>query len=195
MLDAGANHTVTPELLSQWAYIGSAYMRKVFGVEKPRVGLLNNGTEEHKGTEMHQEAFKLLKARDDINFIGNIESKELPKGPCDVLVTDGFTGNITLKLVEGMGKLVFSRLKGMFTTSFFTKISYLMMKKELKKLKKDFDSSEYGGAVLIGLRKPVIKAHGSSKAKEIKNAIIQAKEYAISEIIDEVSKEIVAEDI
>jgi len=193
MLDSGANHTVTPELLSQWAFIGSAYMKKVYGIENPKVGLLNNGTEEHKGTEMHQEAYKLLKERADINFIGNIESKEIPGAPCDVIVTDGFTGNIALKLIEGMGKLVFSRLKGMFTTSVFTKLSYLMMKKELRKLKKDFDSSEHGGAVLLGLTKPVIKAHGSSKAKEIKNTIVQAIEYAKSGIIDEVSKEILAE--
>ena len=193
MLDSGANPTVTADLLLQWAVIGSAYMEKVFGIENPRVGLLNNGTEEHKGTPLAQEAYALLKARTDINFIGNVESRELPNGPCDVLVTDGFTGNITIKLIEGMGKLVFSRLKKMFTVNLKTKLSYLFMKKELKKLKKDFDSSEYGGAVLLGLAKPVIKAHGSSKSKEIKNTIYQAVEYASSGIIEEVSKELLAE--
>jgi glycerol-3-phosphate acyltransferase PlsX len=193
MLDSGANPTVTPELLSQWAFIGSAYMRKVFGIENPRVGLLNNGTEEHKGTPTAQEAYALLKERNDINFVGNIESKELPNGPCDVIVTDGFTGNITLKLIEGMGKLIFSRLKSMFTANVGTKISYLLMKKELKKLKKDFDSSEYGGAILLGLAKPVIKAHGSSKAKEIRIAIGQTSEYVSSGIIDEVSAVLLSE--
>jgi glycerol-3-phosphate acyltransferase PlsX len=154
---------------------------------------LNNGTEEHKGTPTAQEAYALLKERKDINFVGNIESKELPNGPCDVIVTDGFTGNITLKLIEGMGKLIFSRLKSMFTANVGTKISYLLMKKELKKLKKDFDSSEYGGAILLGLAKPVIQAHGSSKAKEIRIAIGQTSEYVSSGIIDEVSAVLLSE--
>ena len=192
LLDSGANHTVTPELLSQWAYIGSAYMRHVHGIKAPRVGLLNNGTEEHKGTQVAQDAYALLKARNDINFIGNIESKELPNGVCDVIVTDGFTGNITLKLIEGMGKLIFSRLKAMFIANIGTKLSYLLMKKELKKFKKDFDSSEYGGAVLLGLTKPVIKSHGNSKSKEIRIAVNQAKEYAEANIIEEVSKELLS---
>lgn len=190
MLDSGANPTVTPELLSQWAFIGSAYMKKVFGIENPRVGLLNNGTEEHKGTPVTQEAYALLKERVDINFVGNVESREIPNAPCDVLVTDGFTGNITIKLIEGMGKLIFKRLRTMFSANIKTKLSYILMKSELKKLKKDFDSSEYGGAILLGLSKPVIKAHGSSKSKEIKIAIHQALEYAESKIIDEVSEEI-----
>ncbi len=193
LLDCGANPTVTADLLSQWAYIGSVYMKRVFGMESPRVGLLNNGTEEHKGTPTAQEAYALLKERKDINFVGNIESKELPNGPCDVIVTDGFTGNITLKLIEGMGKLIFSRLKSMFTANVGTKVSYLLMKKELKKLKKDFDSSEYGGAILLGLAKPVIKAHGSSKAKEIRIAIGQTSEYVSSGIIDEVSAVLLSE--
>ena len=189
MLDSGANPVVTADLLSQWAYIGSAYMKNVFGIENPRVGLLNNGTEEHKGTPVAQEAYALLKERTDINFIGNVESREIPNAPCDVLVTDGFTGNIAIKLIEGMGKLVFKRLKTMFTANLKTKLSYVLMKAELKKLKKDFDSSEHGGAILLGLAKPVIKAHGSSKYKEIKIAIYQAMEYAASNIIDDVSKE------
>ena len=193
MLDCGANPTVTADILSQWAYIGSVYMKRLFGIENPRVGLLNNGTEEHKGTPTAQEAHALLKERKDITFVGNVESKELPTAPCDVVVTDGFTGNIALKLIEGMGKLIFSRLKSMFTANVGTKVSYLLMKKELKKLKKDFDSSEYGGAILLGLAKPVIKSHGSSKAKEIKIAIGQASEYASSGIIDEVSSALLSE--
>lgn len=188
MLDSGANPTVTPDILVQWAVVGSVYSNKILGVENPRVGLLNNGTEEHKGTETVSSAYALLKERNDINFIGNVESKELPNSPCDVLITDGFTGNITLKLIEGMGKFVFSRLKDMFTANFAAKMSYLVMKKQLKSLKNDFDASEFGGAPLLGLLKPVIKAHGSSNAKDIKNAIRQATLCASSDIADKVAQ-------
>ncbi len=191
MLDAGANPVVTSDLLLQWAIIGSAYMKKVFGVENPRVGLLNNGTEEHKGTPTTCEAYSLLKNCPSINFVGNIESKEIPSSPCDVLVTDGFTGNITLKFAEGMGKFIGRKLTEIFKSNLFTKLSYLFVfKKKIKKFKKEMDSSEYGGAPLLGLAKPVIKAHGSSKAKEIKTAIRQAIEYSKSHIIEDVAKEI-----
>lgn len=191
MLDAGANPVVTPDLLLQWAVVGSAYMKKVFGVKNPRVGLLNNGTEEHKGTPTACEAYALLKEKEGINFVGNIESKEIPNSPCDVLVTDGFTGNITLKFAEGMGKFIGKNLTEIFKSNIFTKFSYLFFfKKKIKKFKKRLDASEYGGAPLLGLSKPVIKAHGSSKAKEIKTAIRQAIEYSRSNIIEEVSREI-----
>lgn len=191
MLDAGANPVVTPDLLLQWAIIGSAYMKKVFGVESPRVGLLNNGTEEHKGTPTACEAYALLKNCSSINFVGNIESKEIPSSPCDVLVTDGFTGNITLKFAEGMGKFIGRKLTDIFKSNIFTKLAYLtIFKKKIKLFKKEFDSSEYGGAPLLGLSKPVIKAHGSSKAKEIKTAIRQAIEYSRSHITEDVANEI-----
>ena len=189
LLDSGANPVVTADLLLQWAIIGSAYMKNVFGVENPRVGLLNNGTEEHKGTPVACEAFSLLKKSKVINFVGNIESKEIPNSPCDVLVTDGFTGNITLKLIEGMGKFIGKSLNDIFRSNVFTKLSYLItFKEEISKFRTKLDASEYGGAPLLGLSKPVIKAHGSSKAKEIKNAIRQAIEYTNSNIIKEVSK-------
>lgn len=191
MLDSGANPVVTADLLAQWAVIGSAYMKKVFGVENPRVGLLNNGTEEHKGTPVAVEAYAILKANKSINFVGNIESREIPNSPCDVLVTDGFTGNIAIKLVEGMGKFFSKKLTGIFKANLRTKLSYLFtFKKGVSKFKKEFDASEYGGAPLLGLLKPVIKAHGSSKAKEMKNAIRQAAEYSRSNIISEVANEI-----
>ncbi len=191
MLDSGANPVVTADLLLQWAVIGSAYMKKVFGVENPRVGLLNNGTEEHKGTPTACEAYALLKNKEGINFVGNIEAKEIPMSPCDVLVTDGFTGNITLKFAEGMGKFIGRKLTEIFKSNIFTKLSYLFtFKKKIKKFKKEMDASEYGGAPLLGLAKPVIKAHGSSGAKEIKTAIRQAIEYARSNIIEDVAKEI-----
>ena len=122
-----------------------------------------------------------------INFIGNVESKELVNCPCDVVVTDGFTGNITLKLIEGLGMFMFSSLKEMFTKNLITKLSYISMKKQLKEFKKMFDASEYGGAPLLGLSKPVIKAHGSSKSRDIKSAIRQANRYANLNIIEKVS--------
>lgn len=188
MLDSGANPVVTEDILNQWAIVGSAYFSNMFGVERPRVGLLNNGTEEHKGTPVAVNTYKLLKENKYINFVGNIESRELPNSPCDVLITDGFTGNITLKLIEGMGSFMFSTLKKMFTKSITTKLSFLFMKNHLRGLKKSFDASEYGGAPLLGLSMPVIKAHGSSKAKDIKSAIRQAVLYSESKLIDKVEE-------
>lgn len=191
LLDSGANPEVTADILYQWAHIGSAYMRKVFGVENPRIGLLNNGTEEHKGTTVACEAHALLKKCENLNFVGNIEAKEIPSSPCDVLITDGFTGNITLKFAEGMGKFIGKNLTEIFKSNILTKLSYLLFfKKKIYGFKHKLDASEYGGAPLLGLSKPVIKAHGSSKAKEIKIAIRQAVEYAKSNIIEEVANEL-----
>ena len=190
LLDSGANPTVTEDILNQWAVIGSAYMSEMFGIENPKVGLLNNGTEECKGTPTVQAAYQLLKANEHINFIGNIESKEIPNSPCDVLVTDGFTGNIALKLAEGMGGFIFSTLKTIFSTNIKTKISYLLAKENLRGLKKTFDASSYGGAPLLGLAKPVIKAHGSCKAENIAAAIMQAINYSKSNIIEKVKESI-----
>ncbi len=180
MLDSGANTNVTPEYLEQWARLGTIYMRDIMGVKDPTVGLLNNGTEEHKGTETASAAHALLRDAADINFIGNVEGSMIPKSPCDVLVTDGFTGNITLKLIEGMGKFFFGKLKTMYTANAASKLSYLLMKKQLYGLKDEFDASEYGGAPLIGLAKPVIKAHGNSDAKAIYNAVKQAAAFSRS---------------
>ncbi len=188
MLDSGANPTITADILNQWAILGSVYMNKMLNIENVRVGLLNNGTEEHKGTPEVQEAYHLLKNNDKINFVGNVESKELPNNPCDVLITDGFTGNITLKLLEGMAKFFFGSLKKVFTKNAKTKISYLLTKKELKSLKSSFDSSKYGGAPLLGLAKPVIKAHGSSNATDVTNAIMQTIEYVDTNIIQKVAE-------
>ncbi len=188
MMDCGANIVVTPEYLEQWAVMGSIYMKKIHGIEAPEVGLLNNGTEEHKGTQVQIDTYQRLKALDRIKFAGNVESKEIPFGPCDVLVTDGFTGNITLKLVEGMAKFLLGTLKTMYTKNFATKMSYLMMKDQLKQIKNDFDASEYGGAPLLGLQKPVIKAHGSSDARAICNAIRQAEAFVRTGVIDEIKE-------
>lgn len=190
MLDSGANPDVTPDILEQWAILGTVYFNKMFSVEKPRVGLLNNGTEEHKGTEIHQKAYKLLKSNTKINFVGNVESKELPNSPCDILITDGFTGNITLKMIEGMGKFFLKSLKNIFLKKLTSKLSYLMVKKDFGQLKKSFDASSYGGAPLLGLSKPVVKAHGNSKKKDIISAIEQLIIYHESNIITKVTDEL-----
>ena len=186
LIDSGANPVVTEDILNQWAIIGSAYVNEMLGIEKPKVGLLNNGTEECKGTPTMQAAYKLLKENPYIDFIGNVESKEIPNSPCDVLVTDGFTGNIALKLAEGMGAFMFSTLKTIFTTNFKTKMAYLLSKDQLKGLKKTFDASSYGGAPLLGISKPVIKAHGSCKAENIAAAVSQAINYSNSQVITRV---------
>jgi len=178
MLDSGANTNVTPEYLEQWARLGAIYMKNIHGVDDPEVGLLNNGTEEHKGTEIMAQTHKLLRNAEGVNFIGNVEGSMIPLAPCDVLVTDGFTGNITLKLIEGMGKFLFGKLKDMYSANVGSKLAYLLMKNELRGLKKEFDASEHGGAPLIGLSKPVIKAHGNSNARAIFNAIKQADAFA-----------------
>ena len=179
LLDSGANVTVTPENLEQFAIIGSAYMQKMFGIEAPRVGLLNNGAEECKGTELQQTAHKILSARKDINFVGNIEGSVLPFDTCDVLVTDGFLGNILLKSSEGVLKLMLKKLKGMFK-GYTGILAFLLLKSKLRQMKKSFDPAETGGAPILGISKPVIKAHGSSNAKAFMNAIRQAAEYASS---------------
>lgn len=189
LLDSGANINVTPDYLEAFAMMGSVYMNKIFGIEKPRVGLLNNGSEECKGTELHVETYSKLKANDSINFVGNIEGNRLPFDKCDVLVTDGFTGNILIKTIEGMGKLMIDSLKGLFLSNGMTKISALLVKKQLSAMKKKFDTTEYGGAPMLGLQKPVIKAHGNSNAKAFCNAIKQAVSFAESGLIDDITRE------
>ncbi|MBQ2727493.1 MAG: phosphate acyltransferase PlsX [Clostridia bacterium] len=186
MMDSGANVNVTADYLVQWAMMGSIYMKNVFGIDTPEVGLLNNGAEEHTGTQIQIDAYAKLKTENDVKFIGNVEGKELPQNKCDVLVTDGFTGNVTLKLIEGMAKFMFSQLKTMYTKNMATKMSYLVMKDELKGLKNSFDASEYGGAPLLGLQKPVIKAHGSSDARAILNAVRQAEAFISTGVIDKI---------
>ena len=174
LLDSGANLVVTEENLAQFAVMGSTYMKNYYGVEDPRVGLLNNGTEECKGTELRVSAYKYLSEYDKINFIGNVESNHLPFDKCDVVVTDGFCGNILLKCVEGMGKMVMGELVKLFKASPVSMMSAVMVKNKLREIKHKYDPSEYGGAPILGIAKPVIKAHGSSNAKAFKNAIRQA---------------------
>jgi len=191
MMDCGANVNVTADYLQQWAIVGSVYMKNVLGVESPEVGLLNNGTEDHKGTQIQIDAFQKLKEMQTIRFAGNVEAKMLPFSPCDVLVTDGFTGNVTLKLIEGMAKFFFGTLKEMYTKNVMTKMSYIVMKEQLRGIKNSFDASEYGGAPLLGLQKPVIKAHGSSDARAINNAIRQAETFVKNHVISDITDQIV----
>ena len=180
LLDAGANVSVTEEYLEQFALIGAEYMRTVCGIRDPEVGLLNNGTEECKGTVLQIEAGKRLRANKSINFIGNVEASSVMAGVCDVVVCDGFTGNVFLKATEGMGRAILSSLKDLYSENPETKLSYLPVQKKIQEIKKRFDPSEHGGSPFLGISRPVIKAHGSSDADAFENAIFQAIKYAES---------------
>lgn len=186
LLDAGANLTVTPEQLVQFGVMGSIYMKKVFGLESPRVGLLNNGAEERKGSALYVDTYQQLKKCESINFVGNIEGKDIPFSKCDVLVCDGFTGNIALKTVEGMGKFISFNLKRIFS-GLFGKISALFVKRRIDAFKNAMTPSNHGGAPLLGISKPVVKSHGSSKAKDIYNAICKANDFAKAGVAEEIS--------
>ena len=188
LMDSGANLVVTDENMEQFAKMGSIYMQKIFGIQNPRVGQVNNGTEYNKGLPLQVDTYRRLSSMEDINFVGNIEGKEVPFGPCDVLITDGFTGNVLLKLIEGMGKFMMKTLKSIFMSNTITKLSALALKGQVKSLKKKFDASEYGGAPLLGISKPVIKAHGSSDAIAIKNAVKQAIEFVNTGINVEIAQ-------
>ena len=187
LLDSGATVDGRPEFLEQYGILGSAYMKAVCGIEKPRVGLANNGAEECKGPELYREAHARLKANPDIHFVGNVECRDFLLGGCDVLVADGFTGNMILKSCEGMGAFLLSEMKGMFTAGFSTKLACLLLKKQLTAFKKKADYRETGGAILLGLTRPVVKAHGSSDAKAFKNSIRQAYLTAKSGVIEELT--------
>jgi phosphate acyltransferase len=173
LLDVGANVDAKPEHLLQYAIMGSIYSEKVRGITNPRIGLLNIGTEEKKGNDLTKQSFELLKAA-NVNFIGNVEARDLLDGVADVVVTDGFTGNMVLKTIEGTAMSVFTMLKGALTSSLKSKLAAAVLKPDLKQLKNKMDYSEYGGAGLFGLKAPVIKAHGSSDAQAIFSAIKQA---------------------
>lgn len=189
LMDSGANPTAKPEYLYQWAVVGSAYMKTVFGIEDPRIGLLNNGTEECKGNEMSVEAYHLLSGS-GLNFVGNIEAREIPFGPCDVIVCDGFTGNVVLKLCEGMGKFMFGKLREIYSSGALAGLSYMIVKPKLREMKHSLDSSEHGGAPLLGLDKPVFKAHGSSNARAIYNAILGAVRCVELDVVGKMTAEL-----
>lgn len=186
LMDSGANLTVTSDNISQFAFMGAKYMEKIYNIERPRVGQLNNGTEYNKGNALQVESFQVL-SESRLNFVGNVESKEVPFGVCDVLVTDGYTGNIFLKSVEGMGKFMMHLLKDVLKTNIATMVSALTMKEKISEIKHRFDTSEHGGAPLLGISKPVIKAHGSSDANAIKNAVRQAIHFVETGINNEIT--------
>ena len=187
LLDCGANVTVTPEYLVQFAYLGSVYMENVMGVENPRVALLNNGAESHKGTTLAQEAYKLLSEAESLNFVGNIEGKDAMFGECDVIVTDGFSGNILLKSCEGMSRFVLEKLHEKIFGGVRGKMSEMFRRREIGMFYKMFDAKEYGGAPFLGISKPVIKAHGSSDKVAICAAIGQAIKCVDMGVVDRIS--------
>jgi len=189
LMDCGANPVVTADVLCQWSILGSIYMESVMGVKEPRVGLLNNGAEDHKGTPTAVEAHHAMKQM-PIRFVGNVEGKEVPFGVCDVLVTDGFTGNILLKYSEGFGKFFLKKLKTVFLRNVLTKISYLLTKKSLMEIKDQFNASKYGGALFLGLSKPVIKSHGSSDAEAIRASVHQAVTFVEQKTIEKMADKI-----
>ncbi len=186
MMDCGANLAVTPETLNEFAIMAKTYMEKVEGVENPRVGLANIGVEENKGTETLVEAYKLM-SNANYNFVGNIEVRDIPAGGADVVVCEGFTGNVILKMYEGVAGVLLKNIKDIFKTNIKTKIGYLLISSNMKDFKKKMDYKAYGGAPLMGIAKPVIKGHGSSDARAFKNAIRQAIDYAKSGAIDEIA--------
>ena len=186
LMDMGANAECRPEMLQQFGVMASVYLENVENRPNPTIGLLNIGTEDTKGGELQQEAYKLL-SEAPINFVGNVESREMPKGVVDGIVTDGFTGNIALKLIEGTASAMFKMLKGAFYKNLINNLAAGILKKDLYKIKAKMDASEVGGAPLLGVQKPVIKAHGSSDARAIKNAIHQAMIFAEKDVIGTIS--------
>ncbi|MBE6808237.1 MAG: phosphate acyltransferase PlsX [Ruminococcaceae bacterium] len=189
LMDMGANAECRPEMLEQFGIMASTYLSKVEGIKEPKIGLLNIGTEDTKGGELQKEAYKLL-SEAPINFVGNIESREMPKGECDAVITDGFTGNIALKLIEGTASTLFKLIKNALYKNIFNKLAALVIKKDLYALKSMMDSSEVGGALLLGVKKTVIKAHGSSDAKAVKNAIRQAVAITENGVIETISEQL-----
>ena len=186
LLDGGANVECRPEMLYQFALMGSVYMEKVMKVSNPKVGLANVGTEDHKGTELYRDTYKLL--RDSkLNFIGNVEGRDIPKGICDVVVCDGFAGNMILKTYEGVAITLMKKMKHMFTDSFKGKLAAGLVMKDLKELKEKFNYNAYGGAPILGASKPVFKAHGDSKAVTLRNAIKLSMDYVAGKAIDEIT--------
>ena len=193
LIDCGANAECPPEYLLQFAYMGSYYAEKVLGREKPKVGLLNIGAEPSKGTDLQTTVYPMLEAASDagrIHFVGNVEAREAVQGAVDVIVSDGYSGNIFLKTMEGTGLYLAREIKAMFMKNLFTKLAALLVSGGLKEFKRKMDSSEVGGTALLGISKPVIKAHGSSDGYAIKNAIRQAADFAASGLIADITENI-----
>jgi glycerol-3-phosphate acyltransferase PlsX len=187
LMDCGANAECRSEFLCQFGLLGSLYMQNIMGYENPRVALANNGEEETKGTPVVKEAYALMKNA-NYNFVGNIEGRQIPFGDADVVVADGFTGNLILKTYEGVAKVLMNGIKKAFYKNTLSKISYLGVKSGINDMKAQFDYKEYGGAVLLGVKKPVVKAHGSADARTFKNAVKQAVWFLQTDLINKIEK-------
>lgn len=193
LIDCGANVECTPEYLLQFAYMGYFYVQKLLGIEKPRIGLVNNGTEETKGNHLLKETYPLLKKASEeghIHFIGNIEGRDIMMDTADIILADGFTGNVILKTMEGAGIFFMGEIKAILMKNWMTKIAAMLLKDGFLNFKKRFDYKEVGGAPLLGIKKPIIKAHGSSDAKSFCSAIKQAITYTESGIIEMIEENI-----
>lgn len=196
LVDSGANVDARPQFLAQWAKIGTIYVQNSLGIGNPRVGILNVGAEEEKGNQLVKDTYPLLKQMNEageINFIGSVEAREVPAGACDVLVCDGFAGNVLLKMYEGTAKVLLSVVKEGLYSSTRSRIGGLLIKPALKKTLKKFDASQYGGAPILGLAGLVVKTHGSARAKEVENAMKQCVEFYDLKIADRITEYAMAE--
>ena len=187
LIDAGANVECKPEMLRQFGIMGSVYMERVMKIDNPRVGLANVGTEDHKGDTLRHEAFKLLKET-PVNFVGNVEGTQIPFDTCEVVVADGFTGNLILKMYEGAAAAIMGRVKSIYKKSAKNKLSALMIAGDLKKLKGEVNSDVYGGAPILGAAKPVFKVHGNATAITVRYAVSLTMDYVNTGVIDEIEK-------
>lgn len=189
LVDTGANAECKPNNLLEFAIMGSIYMEKVLGRPNPTVGLVNNGAEEGKGTALTKATFEML-TKSKLNFIGNVEGRELPNGACDVIVTDGFTGNAIIKLTEGMGLMVLRELKRRFTADTKSKMGAMLLKDQLRGIKREFDYAEYGGAPLLGVKGAMLKMHGSSDAIAVKQTILKSIPYVEEKIVETIQNSV-----
>ena len=194
LCDCGANAECKPLMLCQFAVLASAYAEVGFGANTPKVGLLSNGTEEHKGDPLHQETYTCLSQMNGINFVGNVEGRDIMLSGCDVVVADGFSGNIALKSIEGCGKLVLGVLKKELSATVSSKIGYLFIRKAIKRMRSQLDFEKFGGALLLGLKKVVVKSHGSSKPSTIAASIANAASIYRNGLVPAVEKKLEAVD-
>lgn len=194
LIDCGANVDARPSHLVQFAKMGSVYMENVMNIKNPRVGIVNIGAEEEKGNALVKDTFPLLKNCPDINFIGSVEARDIPAGIADVIVCEAFVGNVILKMYEGVGGAFIKKIKGGMMTNLRSKIGALLVKPALKETLKSFDTEQYGGAPLLGLKGLVVKTHGSSKAIEVKNSILQCIAFKEQNINEKIREKIVSED-
>ncbi len=194
LIDCGANVDAKPDVLNQFAEMGSIYMENIMGVKNPTVAIVNIGTEEAKGNALVKETYPILKANKHINFIGSIEAREIPSGKADVVLTEAFVGNVILKMYEGMAKMILGEIKGAFLSNFKSKIGALMVKSSLKKVLKKFNASDKGGAPLLGLNGLVVKIHGNSKEMEVISAIKQCTKFVENDVCGKIIEGLKAEE-